>query len=172
MAASLTKAVKVICHYDQLWLTIIKYHRLWSTTINCHQQTSETSDLNLASHVLLRRHRFDFPPPTLTYPGRLLASRRNHTETLASQKSTSLPTPLLQHLMLNQRQNRRLARKIRRWKGIPWLHVTQGSGSPRYWILIVGVLSFQKGYRTTPPHPGCNRHKWRVLRCDSRPKKW
>ena len=82
MAASLTKAVKVICHYDQLWLTIIKYHRLWSTTINCHQQTSETSDLNLASHVLLRRHRFDFPPPTLAYPGRLLASLRNHTETL------------------------------------------------------------------------------------------
>ncbi len=65
----------------------------------------------------------------------------------ASQKSTSVPTPLSHHLMLNQRQNRWLARKIRRWIGIPWLDVTQGSGSPHstHWITIVGVLSFQKG---------------------------
>ena len=157
MAASLTKAVKVICHYDQLWLTIIKYHHL-STTINCHQQTSETSDLNLAYPCASEKASvWLLSAPDLGIPWKIVGFPKEPYRNAASQKSTSLPIPLLQHLMLNQRQNRRLARKIRRWKGIPWLHVTQGSGSPRHWILIVGVLSFQKGYRTTPPHPGCNR---------------
>ena len=148
--------MKVICHYDQLWLTINKYHHL-STTINCHQQTSETSDLNLAypcASILEKASVWLLSAPNPGIPWKIVGFPKEPCRNACIPKiNLSSQLPFLQHLMLNQRQNRRLARKIRRWKGIPWLHVTGGSGSPRYWILIVGVLSFQKGYRTTPPAP-------------------
>ena len=166
------KPWKSFSHYDQLWLTI-KYHHLLSTTINCHQQTSETSDLNLAypcAPILGIGLTSSSPQPWHTLEDCWLPEGTIPKRCIPKINLSSNSPFTGTSCWISGRIGGSLGKSVgeKASLGYMWLgekdplilHLESNSWSP--------VIPKRVVVRSTPPHPGCNRHNWRVLGCDSR----
>lgn len=168
------KSSVTMINYGWLSSSIITYFQLRSTVIN-KQVKPPTSTLH--THVLLRRHRFDsvwLPAPDPGIPWKIVGFPKEPYRNACIPKinlSSPSPTKNSTSCWIRCRIGGSLGKSVgeKASLGYMWLrdqdplilHLESNSRSP--------VIPKRVVVRSTPPRTQvANRHKWRVLLCDSR----